>query len=231
MREVLHNFKDWYSLPSIHGAIDCTHVDIKKPPHFSEDYYYYKIVGYSIVAQVVIDCKKQFTSFFIGLRRFVNDTRISHHSALQNHIGRRELMYVEAGTQVGYPPYLLTDKDYPCLNQMVTAFKDDTSEIHIVGEEFDNKCHQKGRSVIENAFCLMKENKSKMLDKTNLHIIIVPNIFNCCCILHNLTIKKDRENIKELMHRLHRNTEDEMCRRNGLDWWLTAQRRNVHNIT
>jgi hypothetical protein len=67
MRKVMTDFKAWCGMPSVHGAIDCTHVSIAKPRLFFEDYYYFKTGGYSIVYQAVVDCKKLFMSLFIGL--------------------------------------------------------------------------------------------------------------------------------------------------------------------
>ena len=42
-------FKEWCSLPGVIGAIDATHFSISKPAQFSEDYYYFKTNGYSLV--------------------------------------------------------------------------------------------------------------------------------------------------------------------------------------
>jgi hypothetical protein len=35
--------------------------------------------------------------------------------------------------------------------------------------------------------------------KTDLHITIVPDVFYCCCVLYNLTIRRGFVNIEELM--------------------------------
>jgi hypothetical protein len=58
------NSRDWCGLPNIHGAISGTHSVIPKP--FVEDYYYHKSGGYSVVAQAVVDCDKQFLDLFVG---------------------------------------------------------------------------------------------------------------------------------------------------------------------
>lgn len=67
------DFKSFYGMSSVHGAIDCTHIHNSKLALSLEDYYYFKIGGYSIVAQAVVDARKQFYSLFIGLPGFVND--------------------------------------------------------------------------------------------------------------------------------------------------------------
>lgn len=41
------------------------HIWIVKSSTYSKDYYYHKIGGYSVVAQVVVDCKKMFTYVFV----------------------------------------------------------------------------------------------------------------------------------------------------------------------
>jgi hypothetical protein len=51
LNTVMLDFKNWSSMPSVHGTIDCTHVEIAKPHYFLEDYYYYK----TVVTQAVVD--------------------------------------------------------------------------------------------------------------------------------------------------------------------------------
>jgi hypothetical protein len=46
----------------MHGTINNTHISISKPKlAFAKDYYYHKMGGYSIVAQVVVDVRRKFT--------------------------------------------------------------------------------------------------------------------------------------------------------------------------
>jgi hypothetical protein len=67
-------FKDWRGLPSVHGTIDGIHISISKPNiTFAEDYYYYKIRGYSIVPHGVLDVKRRLTNIFVGLLGSIND--------------------------------------------------------------------------------------------------------------------------------------------------------------
>ncbi len=51
---VMIGFKSLCIMPNVMGAIDGTHICITKPIGFPEDYYYHKIEGYSMVAQVVV---------------------------------------------------------------------------------------------------------------------------------------------------------------------------------
>jgi hypothetical protein len=201
MRQTLMDFKAWCGMPSVQGALDCTHIAISKPTAFPEDYWYFKTGGYSMVAQAVVDIRKLFMSIYIGLPGSVNDQRVLRRSGLWQEVVHRGLMSVESGYQDGIPPYLLGDKGYPLLSWIITPFKDD-GHPRSLAEAYFNKRHRRGRSVVENAFGLLKENWREMGRKTDLHISIVPDVFYCCCILHNLTIQKGIVDIEEVMRRI-----------------------------
>ena len=47
--------------------------------------------------------------------------------------------------------------------------------------------------------------------KIDLHVSIVPDVFYCCCVLHNLTIRKGFLNIEEVMQRIVNDAEEEVC--------------------
>jgi hypothetical protein len=55
MEDVVSDFLDFSSMPSVHGAIDCTHITIAKPKYCPEDYFYYKEGGYTMVLQAIVD--------------------------------------------------------------------------------------------------------------------------------------------------------------------------------
>jgi hypothetical protein len=75
MCSIMNDFKLWCSLLNIQGPIDGIHLFIYKPSmHFSKDYYYFKFGGYSIVAHVVVDCKKNCIAIYVGLLRSINDS-------------------------------------------------------------------------------------------------------------------------------------------------------------
>jgi len=68
--------------PSVQGAIDGTHISTIKPILCHENYYYHKLGGYSLVAQVVVDYKKMFIDVFVGFPRNLNDSRVLHKFTL-----------------------------------------------------------------------------------------------------------------------------------------------------
>jgi hypothetical protein len=59
MEVIMTRFKQWFQLLLMQGAIDGTHVHItKSKTRFAENYHYFKTRGYSIVAQAIMDIKK-----------------------------------------------------------------------------------------------------------------------------------------------------------------------------
>jgi hypothetical protein len=217
MRQVMLDFKSWCGMPSVQGAIDGTHIAISKPAQFPEDYWYFKTGAYSMVAQAVVDSRKQFTSVFVGLPRSVNDQRVLRRSGLWQQVVNECLLHVDSGYQDGIPPYLLADKGYPLLSWMMTPFKDDGG-LRSLAKTYYNKHHRRGRSVIENAFRLLKENWREISGKTELHVTIVPDVFYACCILHNLTIQRGTVDFEQLMRRMTLELQEEVCFQNSA--WL-----------
>jgi hypothetical protein len=59
MAIVMDDLKVWCGFPNVQGAIDGTHISMVKPILFPKDYYCHKLGGYSLVAHVVVNCKKR----------------------------------------------------------------------------------------------------------------------------------------------------------------------------
>jgi hypothetical protein len=209
MRQTMLDFKSWCGMPSVQGTLDCTHIAIAKPPDFPEDYWYFKTGAYSMVVQAVVDVKKLFTSIYVGLPGSVNDQRVLRRSGVWQEVVHRGLMSAESGYQEGITPYLLGDKGYPLLSWIMVPFKDD-GQPRSLAETYFNKRHRRGRSVVENAFELLKENWREMGRKTDLHVSIVPDVFYCCCILHNLIIRQGIVDVEDIMRRIAWEAEEEV---------------------
>ncbi len=101
-------------------------------------------------------------------------------------------------SQDGIPPYLLGDKGYPLFMWFITSHKED-GEVHSVLQLLYNHKHKKGRSIVENAFDILKQIFKELLEKTKLHIIIVLNVFFACCIFHNLLLGRKEVDVEEFV--------------------------------
>ena len=99
-------------LPAVGGAIDGTHIHISKPKVGPEDYFYFKIHGYILNCQAVVDSRKIFLDLFLGILDSTNDARMLQRSSLYQLAMRRELFSPSLGRD-GFPSYLLGDLEYP----------------------------------------------------------------------------------------------------------------------
>ena len=110
MHCVMLEFKQWCGMPSVYGAIDYTYIAISKLSLFPEDYYYFKMGSYCMVAQAVVDCRKRFIDIFVGFPSSVNDQRILCRLSLYRQVCQHNLIHADRGSQNNICPYLLEDK-------------------------------------------------------------------------------------------------------------------------
>jgi hypothetical protein len=83
----------------------------------------------------------------------------------------------------------------------MTSYKED-KQPRCLAETLYNKKHRRGRSVVENAFGLKKENWFEILNKSTLDVAFLLDAIHACCILHNLTIQRGIMDMKLLLHRI-----------------------------
>jgi hypothetical protein len=117
MCSIMNDFKLWCNLLNKQGKIDGIHLFIYKFfMHFSKDYYYFKFGEYSIVAHVVVDCKKFFIAIYVRLPRSINDSWVLHRSTLYKHVQLHGLFNIIRGSWAnGILHILLVTKDTPLL--------------------------------------------------------------------------------------------------------------------
>jgi hypothetical protein len=104
MALVMEEFIKWCGLFNVTSAIDGTHISIARPQGAHATYYYYhKIGGYTIIAQVVIDYNKRYIDVFVGLPCLVNDSRIFCECGLYKKAQHMGLFDITKGSQHGFP--------------------------------------------------------------------------------------------------------------------------------
>jgi hypothetical protein len=187
MEDVVSDFRAISQMPSVHGAIDCTHITISKPKVCPEDYFYYKQGAYTIVLQAVVDAQKRFTDIFVGLPGSVNDSCILKKSGLYRRVLNGGLLSDELHHTADIPPYILGDKGYPLLPWLLTPFRDDGRQRTVL-ETVYQEYQSRGRSVVENAFGILKQTWRELLVKTSLRVEFIPDVVTCCCVLHNMIL-------------------------------------------
>jgi hypothetical protein len=134
-----------------------------------------------------VDAQKRFTDIFVGLPRSVNDSHILKKSGLYRRIVNSRLLSENLHHTCDIPPYILGDKSYPLLPWLLTLFKDDDWPQTYL-ETLYQEHHSRGRSIVENAFGILKQTWRELLFKTDMKVEFIPDLVTCCCVLHNMIL-------------------------------------------
>jgi hypothetical protein len=197
---VMNDFHDFCGLSGVAGAIDGTHVHIRKPFMGLEDYFYFKTSGYSIQVQAIVDRQKRFVDLAVGMPGSTHDSRMLRLSTLY-HEAENGTLFDPAVSMEGFSPYLLGDSGYLLKQWLLIPYRDGPGRggQQSVLERLFNKHLSRGRSVVENAFGILKQTFRELLDITDLHVTFVPDAVVCCCLLHNVLLGQDPGEVARLL--------------------------------
>lgn len=92
----------------------------------------------------------------VGLPNSVKDSQVLKKFWLYRRALQGGFFNMVVGSQDGLPPYLLRDKGYPLLPWFMTSHKEN-GKHHSILEILYNHKHKCGRSVVENAFGILKQ--------------------------------------------------------------------------
>ncbi len=133
----------------------------------------------------VVNYQKKFQDVFVGLLGSMNDVRILCFSSLNKNIVNGNMFHINKNEEE-IKPYLIVDKVYLLLPWLMIPHKQYGNIRHIVLEELYKKHLSQGISVVENSFGILKMNFQELFLKTNLHVLFLPDVVICCCILYNM---------------------------------------------
>ncbi len=120
---------------------------------------------------------------FIGLQGCVGDLRVFRKWTLYSQAWCHDLFSKAIGLQKGFSPCLLVDNGYPLLSwPMSTQHKDGN---HTSLKSIYNKMHRKRRSILKNAFGILKDTFS-WVSWWDIFISIIPYLIICFVILHTI---------------------------------------------
>lgn len=159
-----------YNLPSVIGALDCTHIEIKKPGIHGDEYINRK--GYaSINVQATCDAREMFTSVCAEWPGSVHDARIWRRSDIRDVLSRYD------GSAC-----LLGDSGYGISPWLITPFKPAVNNI----ERRFNRKHASERVVIERVFGQIKKRFPILGNCIRVPLHRVPKVIASCAVLHNV---------------------------------------------
>lgn len=123
--------------PNAIGAIDCTHIQIKKPVLYGDEYINRKNIP-SINVQATCNSSEMFTSVDVKYPGSVHDSRVLKNSDLYQYMNKNN-----ASTYI-----ILGDSGYGVHPKLMTPYKAPRNNA----EKYYNKIHTKERVIIERYY-------------------------------------------------------------------------------
>lgn len=159
-----------FNLPTVIGALDCTHIEIKKPTRYGDEYINRK--GYaSINVQATCDASEKFTSISAEWPGSVHDARIWRRCAVRGVI-----------SQFNGTACLLGDSGYGIAPWLITPFK----LCHTAQQRNFNLHHARERVVIERVFGQLKKRFPVLGNCVRVSLDKVSKTVVACAVLHNV---------------------------------------------
>ena len=166
-----HEWQEKFSFPAAIGALDCTHVKIRKPKDFGDEYINRK--GYtSINVQATCNAKEIFTSIDASWPGSVHDARIWRASDIQTTL-----------SQNGVNALILADSGYGIAPWLMVPYRN----AETPQEMAYNRCLSKERVIIERCFGQLKQRFPILQNTVRLATDKIPTLITCCFVLHNIS--------------------------------------------
>ncbi|XP_028516196.1 protein ALP1-like [Exaiptasia diaphana] len=187
--ESSETFDDLTDIPNVVGAIDGTHIRIKKTNDSGPDYFS-RYQQYDVVVQGVVNGDKKFIHVAAGFPGSMHDARVFKNSSLYHKIATGE--FLQAPTvrveNRDIKPLLLGDSAYPLTTFILKPYPENTrdpKEVHF------NKELSRARVSVECAFGMLKGRWRILQKRLDSNIAFVSKIITACCVLHNFCLDAD----------------------------------------
>eukprot|EP00918_Siedleckia_nematoides_P082992 GHVU01181954.1.p1 GENE.GHVU01181954.1~~GHVU01181954.1.p1 ORF type:complete len:340 (-),score=9.86 GHVU01181954.1:60-1079(-) len=171
---VSEDFLQYCGIGGVTGAIDCTHVQVRKPPVDAHNYFNRK-GKMTLNIQATCSLSGVVTSLVAKWPGCTHDAFILRNCGLWTHFETRRRVGILLGDS-GYPcrEWLLTPHTYPPRGRRQKDF---------------NKCHCKGRVIIEQVFGRVKRRFRILQGPIATKHRIIPHVITACFVLHNIILR------------------------------------------
>lgn len=185
MQEIIDGFQNRWGFPQTAGAINGTHIPIKRPLESASDYYNRKSF-YSILMQALVDFRGIFLDMNIGWPGKVHDARMFANSSLYQKAISGTLLpdWPKVINGVKVPLVILGDPAYPLKTWLMKPYLDNPGIT--VKERLFNYRQSRARMVVENAFGHLKGRWRCLLKQMDMQVCNVTNVVASCVVLHNI---------------------------------------------
>lgn len=180
-------FQDYSDLPNIAGAIDGTHIKIKRPRQSGHDYFS-RYHQYDVVTQGIVNGRMIFLDVVTGFPGSMHDARVLRNTAIYTKAENGDILANGPMLQIGQhslQPYLVGDSAYPHTPWLQKPYPEGTVDPN----EIDfNRELSAARVKVECAFGVLKA-RWRILDFIEeCNVTNISKIIMVCAVLHNFCI-------------------------------------------
>lgn len=174
-----------WGFPQAAGAIDGSHIPIKKPLESASDYYNRKGF-YSVIMQALVDHKGRFMDVCVGWPGKVHDARVFANSTLYTRGSNGQLFPNKSRKmgEVDVPLVILGDPAYPLLPWIMKPYPE--NEHTPADKKLFNYRQSHARMVVENSFGHLKGRWRCLLKQMDFSLENVLAVVAACAVLHNI---------------------------------------------
>ena len=182
LEEIVTGFERLWGFPQAAGAIDGSHIPIKKPLESASDYYNRKGY-YSVIVQALVDHRGRFLDICVGWPGKVHDARVFSNSALFSKGTNKQLFPGSSSRNIGgvqVPLVILGDPAYPLLPWVMKPYTE--NEHTPAAQKLFNYRESRARMVVENGFGRLKGRWRCLLKQMDFSLKNVSSVI----VLHNV---------------------------------------------
>ena len=183
-------FEEKHGFPQVWGAIDGTHIYIRRPSENPIDYLNRK-QRFSLNVQVIVDYQKKFLDVSIEYPGSVHDSRVFTGSAVFSKLKNGEIPACEREIVPGYPAVpacLLGDAAYPLHTFLMKEYPSGGSTVI---EKVTSGRISSSRVVVECGIGMAKGKFKCLQREMDINLEDLPAVIFSCFTLHNFLICND----------------------------------------
>lgn len=193
--QIANTFHAKWNFPNFLGAVDGSHIPIRRPPGSASIFFNHKGT-FSIILVAAADANYRFCFINVGAYGSESDGSAFITSKLGRAIMNDVIAVPDGATinNVRVPFFFVADRSFPLCKRIMKPYVPARREILTPAQNIFNYRLSRARRTIENAFGILKSRWMCLARKMYCGPDKAQKIITTCCLLHNFLLSTARHN-------------------------------------